>query len=361
MTAVKFSHFNQVPASYDDAFEAAGLNSIFLTRQWFDVFAAEIPGRDQPLSIYATDSAANSDSTTALLPAWNPEPAGGFLQPRKLVGLSNYYSTLFGPIVDEQQPGAGSAIHELVHAIVTDDACWDLADFHPLDQGGLAIRELDKAFRSEGWLTQQYFCFGNWYLKARNKSFDEYWQERPKVIRKNVPRLRRKFMQEPGARIEVVTDVNGLDAALDAYRDVYRRRWSRAEPHPDFISALAHTCAQQGWLRLAIAWLDERPLAAQFWIVKDQIANIFKVGYDPEFRALSVGSILTMIVMEQVLEEDKVHEVDYLTGDDDYKQHWMSDRRERWGIVAFNPRRPRGLAAGVRNIAGHAIKNLLRR
>jgi len=107
--------------------------------------------------------------------------------------------------------------------------------------------------------------------------------------------------------------------------------------------------------------LGDRPIAAQFWIVKDQVANIFKVGYDPEFRNLSVGSILTMVIMEKVIDEEKVREVDYLTGDDDYKKHWMSDRRERWGLVAFNPRRPKGLAAGITNIAGRSIKKMLSR
>ena len=40
--------------------------------------------------------------------------------------------------------------------------------------------------------------------------------------------------------------------------------------------------------------------------------------------------------MEHVIDTDKVHDVDYLTGDDAYKKDWMPDRRERWGIAVFN-------------------------
>ena len=44
--------------------------------------------------------------------------------------------------------------------------------------------------------------------------------------------------------------------------------------------------------------------------------------------------------MQHVIDTDHVEEVDYLTGDDAYKQDWMSHRRERIGLVAFNPRTP---------------------
>jgi hypothetical protein len=35
-------------------------------------------------------------------------------------------------------------------------------------------------------------------------------------------------------------------------------------------------------------------------------------------------------MLEHALGGDKVSEVDYLTGDDNYKSNWMSHRRERW-------------------------------
>lgn len=63
--------------------------------------------------------------------------------------------------------------------------------------------------------------------------------------------------------------------------------------------------------------------------------------------------------MEHVIDVDNVHEVDYLTGDDAYKKDWMSDRRERWGVVAFNLRTPHGLLAAARHLGGRATKRVL--
>jgi hypothetical protein len=49
--------------------------------------------------------------------------------------------------------------------------------------------------------------------------------------------------------------------------------------------------------------------------------------------------------------------VDYLTGDDNYKRDWMSQRRERWGILALNPRTPLGALAIARHVGGRTAKN----
>jgi hypothetical protein len=62
------------------------------------------------------------------------------------------------------------------------------------------------------------------------------------------------------------------------------------------------------------------------------------------------------MLMEHVFETDKVSEVDYLIGDDPYKNTWMSARRERWGIVAYNPRSPHGLAGLSYESLGRAVK-----
>ena len=65
--------------------------------------------------------------------------------------------------------------------------------------------------------------------------------------------------------------------------------------------------------------------------------------------------------MRLKLKGDQVAEVDYLTGDDAYKRDWMSASRERCGIIAFNLRSPRGLAAAALHLGGGRMKALLRR
>jgi CelD/BcsL family acetyltransferase involved in cellulose biosynthesis len=107
---------------------------------------------------------------------------------------------------------------------------------------------------------------------------------------------------------------------------------------------------------MGLAWLHGQPVAAQLWFVTGEKASIYKVAYHEAFASYSLGNILTAHLMRHVIESDRVAEVDFLMGDDKYKKIWMSNRRERWGIIAYNPRTLFGAALALREIAGRGIK-----
>jgi CelD/BcsL family acetyltransferase involved in cellulose biosynthesis len=65
--------------------------------------------------------------------------------------------------------------------------------------------------------------------------------------------------------------------------------------------------------------------------------------------------------MQHVMDVDGVREVDYLTGDDNYKKDWMSHRRERVGLIAFDTSRPRGVLAWARHHAGKLYRRCVTR
>jgi len=111
-----------------------------------------------------------------------------------------------------------------------------------------------------------------------------------------------------------------------------------------------------GMLRLGFARLGERTIAAQLWIVDRQKASIYKVAYHEQFASYSPGTVLTAHLLQHVIDKDRVREVDFLIGDDQYKRMWMSDRRERWGIVAYNPRTLIGCALLLKEIAGRTVR-----
>ncbi|MFI4982229.1 MAG: GNAT family N-acetyltransferase, partial [Nevskiales bacterium] len=149
-----------------------------------------------------------------------------------------------------------------------------------------------------------------------------------------------------------------LDTAIADFIAVYQRSWKQPEPYPDFIGSLCRMAAARGWLRLGILSQQDRPIAAQLWLVRNAKASIYKLAYDQAESRFSPGSILTATLMEHVIEQDGVKEVDYLTGDDNYKKDWMSDRRERRGIIAFDPRTLHGLLAAARHFGAKRIRKL---
>jgi CelD/BcsL family acetyltransferase involved in cellulose biosynthesis len=140
---------------------------------------------------------------------------------------------------------------------------------------------------------------------------------------------------------------------------VYHSSWRDEEAYPGFIRGLAESAARAGSLRLGLLYADGIPVAAQFWLVHAGVASIYKIAYVEKFAKFSVGTVLTAHMMRQALDVDRVSVVDYLSGDDDYKKDWMSHRRERWGILAFNLRSLRGIALAGRHLGGRRIKQML--
>ena len=54
------------------------------------------------------------------------------LRPRTLSGVSNYYASLFGPVVESERSVAQETLDALVVAPTQDDTAWDVIDLHPL-------------------------------------------------------------------------------------------------------------------------------------------------------------------------------------------------------------------------------------
>ena len=172
--------------------------------------------------------------------------------------------------------------------------------------------------------------------------------------------MARRFDAERG-HIEIIRSESDVERAINAYTSVYAASWKRPEPHPEFMPGLIRLCARRGWLRMGVAWIGERAIAVQLWIVANHRASIYKLAYDSEYARLSPGSLLTATLMRHVLDEDQVKEVDYLTGDDAYKRAWMTHRRERWGLVAYDPRSPAGAWLLARQLAAGMSKPVIER
>ena len=271
-----------------------------------------------------------------------------------LQALSNFYSCLYGPVGSVQGLRDLSATrwYDAVQALRRWPGAGVLR-LQPLASDSPWLAGLQQGLRDAGYWTDQFFCFGNWYQPVPEAGFAAYWDQRPSMLRSSVERGRRRLDRTGAWRIEIHSN-DSLDVAraLEAYLAVYAHSWKAPEPCPEFMPSLVRLAAREGWLRLGVLWLGQQPVAAQVWLVHDAKASIYKLAYVKGYEKLSVGSVLTAALMRHVMDEDRVSEVDYLSGDDAYKRDWMAQRRERVGLVAFNPRRPQGLLAAARHFAG---------
>jgi CelD/BcsL family acetyltransferase involved in cellulose biosynthesis len=358
MSATKVTVYDRLEALPDDAqklFDAAGAESFYHSMPWYHNFVAHAldPGDETRFYVLAEPGGA----TLAVLPLRAVREAGSGAV--TLSSLSNYYTSLFGPIL-RASVDPSSVLDEVVRAIVAERPRWACLKLNPLAHDGLLFKDLEGAFRRAGVVPQPYFSFGNWYLEVGGRSAEEYLRSLPSQLRNTLKRKAKKLASAGRARLTIVTGGYGLEQALTDYEHVYAASWKVPEPYPGFVPGLIRTCARMGWLRLGLLYVDGEPAAAQLWVVSGTTASIFKLAYQDKFGELSVGSILTAHLMQHVIDTDRVSVVDYLTGDDGYKRDWMSHRRERWGIVAFNPRTARGVVGILRHVAGRSLKRTVR-
>lgn len=259
---------------------------------------------------------------------------------RQLRSLTNYYSPLYQLVHDKSVDFDGVTLSVFFDELKRGALRWDIMELMPLDQEVALFLSLQLQKAKIPHVS--FFCFGNWYLEVDGRSFDAYFSSLSSKVRNTVNRKTKQFEKLQGAKVVIVTEKQDLDAAISAYERVYASSWKQDEPYPEFIPGLIKIAEEAGALRLGIAYLNNVAIAVQLWIVADNTAYIYKLAYDENYKQYGAGTMLTTKLMKYVIDHDKVEVVDYLCGDDPYKKDWMSHRRERWGILAFNTLSLRG-------------------
>lgn len=300
---------------------------------------------------------AEHDGQPVLMPL-SRDPA----RPWWLRGLSNYYSSL-DSVLHTRAADRDGAARAALRQLRSDQPRCAVLQLAPLDAQSAATNALRRALHAEGWYTKTYFCFGNWTFPCEGLGFAEYMKARDSQLYNTWSRKAKKFKADGSgeARLHIAVRPDEVDAAMDAYEAVYAKSWKQPEPYPDFVRGWAHVCAREGWLRLGLTWVGDVAIAAQFWFTVGRRAYIFKLAYDEDYAKWSAGTVLTAHLMRHALDTDRVVEVDYLTGDDAYKKSWMSERRERIGLLACRLGSTHGLAVAAREVAASAARRWIPR
>ncbi len=316
-------------------------DSFDLGRDWFELLASHGLTADQQPCYYMASRAGSVQCVLPLL-----------VRQGHVSSLTSCYSSLYRPIL---APTAGSEdVSALARRVVADHRCAAIR-LNAMDPGHPSFDVTLAGLREAGLTPYTFFDFGNWYLPVTGGSAG-YFDRLPSRLRNTIRRRSARF-EKSGGRIEILHDAADVRHAISVWDRVYRCSWKRPEPFPHFVPELIELCARRGWLRFGVAYCDEVPIAAQIWIVNGGRAAIYKLAYDQAHASLSAGTLLSARLMGYVLDIDGVREVDYLIGDDPYKADWMSHRRERRGIIAFNKRTLRGRAGSI----AQALSGLRRR
>ena len=328
MEFVCYTDWNQLPESADALFEHGSRASIFFSRPWFENLTTTVLQDDESLLLACV---VEAETVFAILPLKTHDQ-------KHLYGLTHLYSSLYSLLLSGQNQ------QEILQCLAQglDHIPIESLRLDPVAEDDRNVQLLQQAMEAMGYQCHHHFRFYNWIHRVHGQTFEAYMASRHSRVQNTIARKQRKLKREHDYEIRLYTD-QSLQQALTDYDTVYRASWKAFEQFDEFIEGLAYSLSAAGWLRLAILYIEDKPAAAQFWFVAHGKASIFKLVYDEAWKHYSPGSILISYLMEHVIEIDKVGEIDFLTGNDAYKQDWMSERRKRWAVSFYKANKPRGV------------------
>ncbi len=253
-----------------------------------------------------------------------------------LESLDNYYSVDFRPICTTLV--AQNLIRPLLEKLLKCEAP-DLFWLRAIDIEAPEIEIIIRTLKDQAWSVYLSAHHVNWVHKLEG-SYEDYLASRSGRVRNTLKRKTIKLMALSGVTFTVHHGQNDLEEILNAYHEIYSKSWKVPEPHVEFVPELIRATAERGQLRLGILRINSKPVAAHFWIVKQQIAFIYKLAHDKSYDSYSPGTVLLGQMIKHTMENDRVCQLDFLSGNDPYKRDWMSERNEKMQIRAYNPRSP---------------------
>ena len=318
MKFVTYREWKQLPECANILFARCEQDSLFFSRVWLESLTSHALNAHQSILLACV---VKDENFLAILPLMQ-HPQGN------LSSLSNHYTTLYSLLISDN--GQQDAILACL-ANGLSQMPVQLIQFEPIDANDDIMIRLCELMGSCGFQSYPYFRFYNWIHPANGQSFDEYMDERPAILRNTIRRKQRKLKREHDYAIQLFKYADIEQALLD-YCAIYKASWKANEFYAAFTPSLVKSLSQLGWLRLGILYIKEQPVAAQIWFVLHGKANIYRLVYDMKWKKYSPGSILTQYLIRYVIDIDKVSEIDFLTGNEHYKQDWMTVRRERLGV-----------------------------
>jgi hypothetical protein len=264
--------------------------------------------------------------------------------------LTNCYSCLYRPLMaSDRDPH--EAAWSLGREFCRLNSRWPLARIDCLPADWPAQAAFSEGLNAGGIVVRKFEHFGNWHEALSGRCWAEYLASRPGNLRELLRRRRRQNDRVTGLTCEIVQAGESIARGIHAFETIYARSWKPSEPFPRFNAGIIREAAHGGALRLGICWQQDKPVAVQVWVVRAGVATVLKLAHDEEHRGSSPGTVLTAAIIEQLIGEG-IAALDFGRGDDPYKRLWVSQRRQRIGLLLANPRRTRGILALLRHDLG---------
>ena len=158
-------------------------------------------------------------------------------------------------------------------------------------------------------------------------SWEDFLAARSSNFRQQVRRRERNLLRR--GLVYRLADATSLEADLESLYRLHEVRWEAAGAtsfirHRTFHEEFAGLALERGWLRLWLAEIDDRPVAAWYGFRFADAYWYYQAGRDPAWDREAAGFVLLAHTIRQAVEEG-MSEYKLLLGGEPYKARFASD------------------------------------
>jgi CelD/BcsL family acetyltransferase involved in cellulose biosynthesis len=231
-------------------------------------------------------------------------------------GISDY---LDPPLEATRQPAVLACLRQYLSGCPD----WDVCDWQDLSQDTPLTALLD---RLDGNTRDETPCSET----KITGTFEEFWQQRPRHLRRNVRRYRQKAEQNGPLEFQVSSDAN--PELLTALVQLHTARWKvrgengmiEANRSAAFLGDIARQFAAQQMLRIFSLRFEHQIAAVILAFVYQSKAYGYLTAFDPAHEQLSFGSVLLFEALRHCFEQG-IQAWNFLRGDEPYKALWGAE------------------------------------
>ncbi|WP_199610390.1 GNAT family N-acetyltransferase [Flocculibacter collagenilyticus] len=326
-----------VKSAYENLELAQASVNLFGQYDWYQNFVTYVVGLEREQAVFLVLETA-PNNVVAILPLKESKSR------RTLSSLTNYYSALYDVVYNVKLHSRKEVLSTI---LILGEEYFKHFSYIQLE---LLEPEVAKDFSSAfltSWLKGiKYVKTQNWFSLFNTK--EDFSLSCSKKLRNTLRRKSTKLEREKEYSFEIVKNGTSVQKLLSEYQEIYLKSWKKLEPYPGFIPGLVNYGVPKDMIRLGVLYVEGKAVASQIWLVDNEHAFIYKLAYDSEYAKYSPGTLLTNEIANYVIEYDGVSKIDFLTGNDAYKQDWMNNQQPLYNLCYFNLRTWFGLCMFLR-------------
>jgi hypothetical protein len=347
-----------IPQEFEPVFADARTASILRTRPWLEAFARSGMDAGSRFRLYAI---AEDGEPLALLPAVVSRLYRAHGRARVLHFIQPDGEP-YSPLAPSDRPDFAPILYGLLECIAAERRRCDVIRVSPLDPASVFARLLQLNLRERHYPMQAFRHLDDRYESTDGMSSEAYLAARPSALMTDLRDRIRPFFESGQASFRLITETSELDAAHEAYLTVLESNPREAEIEPEgYARDVMHVAADAGALRFGVIEFDGTPVAVQMWIASADTARCLRIWSNPRVPSLLLDDALVERMVPHLLDVDHVRELNFGAIGDAFAQTWAPRKRERIGIIAFNPRTWRGIKSTIRHIVLPKVLSVPRR